>query len=321
MPITTTHSQPAASVPIPVGRAAFLSLAAAATGYGNAPTAAHIFNDTSNLPRYNRNFAAQDLIGAYGGGLYAVAFGLALAAGTGLILNVGSGTAVIDGIVDVSNASAPATPVATARTIVLPDASVRYVWLSQVATLSLTSTTTPPSAQACFLGMVTTAGGVITAIDNSGVLFLKGGIGIRLTGDTGVPLDTPPANLMFLTKTPTADYFWDGAQHVLLGGAAGGNPAHPIRKITASASVASGDEAIWIDATGGSVTLTLLDATTGAVKLLAVRRLDASANTVTITALGSDLINGTASITLAAQYVSRTLRAGQAAASGTWGID
>lgn len=316
-----TQTLTAASCPAPMGRNAFLSLQAATVSYGNAPVASHILNDTVNLPRFNRNFAAQDMMGAYGGGIYAVAQGLALSAGTGLTLQVASGTALIDGVVDVSNITTPQTAVATARTIVCPNNATRYVWLMQNATLSLTSTTTPPSAYCCYLGRVVTLSGAITGLDTSGVMMLKGGFGIRLTADTAGPLDTPPAYLMFFTKTPTANYLWDGVEHLLIGGTAGGNPPHPIRTITANSTVVSGDEAIWIDATSGNVTLTLLDATTGPVKVLTVNRRDASGHTVTVTAAGSDLINGSASITLTAQYMSRTLRAGQTATSATWGLD
>lgn len=306
--------------PLPLARASFLSLNAAMAATGNAPIAQHILADTMNLPRHNRNYTALDLTGAYGGGLYGICYGLSLSAGSGLTLNVGSGHALIDGLVEVAAGTLPGTEVTNARTHVLDDNTARaWVWLLPGGTITHVNTSiAPPQAQACLLGSVTTSGGAITGIDTSGVMFVRGGIGVRQSNDSSAPTDTPSSRLVFLARTPSADYLWDGAQYTTLGG--GGTAGHAIRKITASSNVQAGDEAIWIDASAGNVTLTLT-AVSGSVKYLVVKRLDNSTNTVTIAAAGTDTIDGAASITLTMQYQARTLRSGQTASPGLWGIE
>lgn len=316
-----TISLNANQCPLPLCRASFLSLNAAMTATGNAPVAQHIQADTANLPRHNRNYTALDLTGAYGGGLYGICYGLALSAGTGLTLNIASGHALIDGLVEIANGTLPGTEVANARTHTLDDNTARaWVWMLPNGTITHVNTSiAPPQAQACLLGSVTTVSGAITGIDTSGVVFLRGGIGVRQTNDSSAPTDTPSSRLVFLARTPTADFLWDGAQYMPLGG--GGTAGHAIRKITASASVVTGDEAIWIDASGGNVTLTLPDATSGSVKYLVVKRLDSSSNTVTIAAASGQTIDGAASINLTMQYQTRILRAGQSAAPDMWGVE
>ncbi len=78
---------------------------------------------------------------------------------------------------------------------------------------------------------------------------------------------------------------------------------------------------ILVDATSGSVTITLPAASSGFLASsgieYVVQKVDASANTVTISRAGSDLINGSATQTLTIQYQSRTL---QAATSSSWAM-
>src|SRR5579872_2988361 len=106
----------------------------------NSPSAAHLVartfttGDTTTVaPDLNRNGLAQDLEGRYGGGGYAVCqndlpTSLALVApGSGLILTVKKGHAVIDGIVEVA-ADAPVT--------ILDNTARSWIWLSQAGVLS-----------------------------------------------------------------------------------------------------------------------------------------------------------------------------------------
>lgn len=82
-----------------------------------------------------------------------------------------------------------------------------------------------------------------------------------------------------------------------------------LKKITASYSVDPAfDEIIAADCTGGSLTITLPSASisSGLVSSsvggdrLVIKRIDSSANTVTVAAIGSDTIDGSASVTVAA---------------------
>jgi hypothetical protein len=50
-------------------------------------------------------------------------------------------------------------------------------------------------------------------VDQSGVLYLRGGTLWRRTADTATPGDTPPATLMFFHMGATKLWFWDGVQY------------------------------------------------------------------------------------------------------------
>jgi len=91
-----------------------------------------------------------------------------------------------------------------------------------------------------------------------------------------------------------------------------------IRSITSGASnVQQGDSVIYCDASGGAITLTLLQVSglTQTEIPLHIIKTDGSANTVTVQRAGTDTIQGAASVILAAQYDSLTLRA---KAGGLW---
>jgi hypothetical protein len=118
-------------------------------------------------------------------------------------------------------------------TITLPDnTSQVYVWLKASAwngstltsgTLDKTTTTTPPTNDAIYLGCCTTSAGVISAIDYSGVLYNMGGVAVRYVADRSAPVDSPTANTGFHTVTQAGTYHWNGsAYNSLTPTAAGG---------------------------------------------------------------------------------------------------
>jgi outer membrane protein assembly factor BamB len=82
---------------------------------------------------------------------------------------------------------------------------------------------------------------------------------------------------------------------------------NPSRTITASTTLLATDETIFINASSGPVTLTLLPAATG--RPIWVARTDnVNANTVTIQAAGSDTIGASSSKSLVAQFEGYNFR-------------
>lgn len=163
----------------------------------------------------NRNAAAQELLGRYGGGARGVARGLALSipGGGGLSMPVSAGHAVNDGVVEIP-ANTTITPASGASNVRC------HIWLHQDGTLeSVETSLTPPTGQPVYLGscMVSTLGPSIASVDTSGVMYLSGGIPWRETADVGMPLDTPSSSIIFLHKTTTGWYLWTGTYYATLG--------------------------------------------------------------------------------------------------------
>ena len=73
----------------------------------------------------------------------------------------------------------------------------------------------------------------------------------------------------------------------------------PIATISASTTLSSTDPyRYWLNATGGNIVLTLPLAASSATILHTLKRIDSTANTVTVIRSGSDLIDGETSFTL-----------------------
>lgn len=79
-------------------------------------------------------------------------------------------------------------------------------------------------------------------------------------------------------------------------------PPSGVRTVTANTNVAFDDGTILVDATAGAVTVTLRFAAVGDTVL--IKKIDASANVVTVAAQGGETINGAANIPLAVQYAA-----------------
>lgn len=152
--------------------------------------------------KWNRDIVRLEMLGRHGGGCYAVQTGLNLAIGATLHVTVAAGCAVID---------APIT-VTPAASVVVPNTITNgTIWLTQAGALVASSTLAPPAGNCCLLGLYSSAGGVVTAVDESGVLRLDQGLfPMRQTADVGCPADSPPVGLRFLNKCPGGLFLWDG---------------------------------------------------------------------------------------------------------------
>ena len=145
------------------------------------------------LIQTNQLGAVADQTARAGAGLIGVPDGpqrVNLSIGAGLLLAVSAGYAMIGGPVQIPAATTLAVPDNTARV---------WIWLLQTGSaLTYTTTTAPPAGEVCLLGSCVTAGGVVTSVDTSGVVYLRGGVGWRQTADNGAPSDTPPASVAFV---------------------------------------------------------------------------------------------------------------------------
>lgn len=210
----------ASQCPAPVVAATLTKMADAYTTAPTppVPTSLPVVSGDSNWgAKINRNLTGADLIARFGGGGYAVAFGLGLSFTTGLTLTIAAGQAMIDGVVEIAatttQAIADSHPGPTDRA---------WIWLLRSGVISVVhNSLTPPSANCCLLGSCTTSGGNITAVDTSGVLYLRGGSLYRESADTGMPTDSPGANVLFVHKTTYLEYLWDGAKYRVIGDLAG----------------------------------------------------------------------------------------------------
>jgi hypothetical protein len=165
------------------------------------------------LTKVNENATRLDLLGGFGGGAYGVLTGLDLSAGAGLTLNYAAGQALISTLVTKS-----------ASTYSLPDLSGSrgYVWLSRDGVISHTTTVTPPAGAQLFIGSFVTNAGAIVSLDQSGIMYLKGGLPQRTTADVTTPTDTPPANLWHLVQGTVRLWLWSGSSYCELGCSTGG---------------------------------------------------------------------------------------------------
>jgi hypothetical protein len=140
-------------------------------------------------------------------GLFAVISGLAISAGTGLSLNVATGYALIDGVVEVA-----------AQAYVVPASQTRvWMWVRQNGTVVHTLTSTAPSAKSLYIGSVVTSGSAITSVDSvDGVQCLKGGVVFRQTSDTGIPAASGPSGQILVNRTSGGTFLWDGSAWCVL---------------------------------------------------------------------------------------------------------
>lgn len=191
--------------------AASLVTIAAAEAAHNAPVSEeYAAGQTVGLAaKLRKDATRQDLTGRYGGGVYGIAYGLAISAGTGLTVNVTAGHAMIDGPVEVPSNTTLSVPDDTARV---------WIWLRQSGVLTYTTSTTPPTGNNALLGSVVTSSGAVTSVDTSGVVYLRGGVGWRQTADLGEPSDTPAATVQLETRTQSGLWWWDGVAWLHDGG-------------------------------------------------------------------------------------------------------
>jgi len=193
----------------------------------------------------NENAARADAVGRWGGGAWAVAFGLGISIGTGLAVNVATGQAVIDNVVTLDS---------TLAVGVLDGITRGYLWLSQAGTVTVVNNSlTPPAGAYCFLGSFVSAAGAVSSVDTSGVLYLKGGQAVRFTADTSCPTDSPPAQLTCHVFGGGGVWYWDGTRYwCVTGGRAALTFSSDANKTLTSVEASNR----MIDFTSGGTTLT-----------------------------------------------------------------
>lgn len=81
-------------------------------------------------------------------------------------------------------------------------------------------------------------------------------------------------------------------------------PKLPVRNVTASGNANPLDGLVRADATSGAITLTLETAVGCVGRMHNFKKIDASANTVTIDGAGSETIDGATTLVISTQYVS-----------------
>lgn len=207
MPVTlTTADVPAVYMP-----SGFVDLDAAEnnTGASGAAVLRTFYQgQVDDVPEFlNRNVASQELGVRYGGGANAVGYGLDLSAGVGLVVNVAQGHAIASGgVVQVSSGQSVAG---------VPNNSRVYIWLKDNGDgtfgFAYGTTTARPTGGVVFLGSVLTASGSVSSVDQSGVVYLRGGVPFRETADVGAPTDAPPS-MVLLHRTLDGLYLWDGTE-------------------------------------------------------------------------------------------------------------
>jgi hypothetical protein len=87
--------------------------------------------------------------------------------------------------------------------------------------------------------------------------------------------------------------------------AGGGTPnTRSNRTVAVSGALLTSDQVVFADASGGAITLTLPNPVLFALKTITIKKIDATANAVTISQFAAELIDGGASVALTVQYQS-----------------
>lgn len=78
------------------------------------------------------------------------------------------------------------------------------------------------------------------------------------------------------------------------------------RTVTSDTTLNEDDNFVYVDASGGNITITLPPVSAGIIagQVIHIKRIDDSANTVTIDGDGAEVIDGQSTQTIASQYTS-----------------
>lgn len=243
----------------------------------------------SSLTNYNNNMQlAEDSFSALGG---YVVFGLVPSIGTGLSVNVTLGTALIGGKVTVAAGFSIGG---------LTPSTLNHLFLNQNGSGTSNTTGTQP-ALTTKLGTATTSGVAVTSVN---VLRSSGRQSLirpenQVAGDAGSmgSIDLSDWNA---TAADTFQVFGTVPAGAL---PSGGSLLAQSTK-TANYTALSTDYFIFGDATAGSITINLPTAVGIAGKVYVIKKIDSSANTVTIDANSTQTLDGALTIVIGTQYAS-----------------
>lgn len=223
-----------------------------------------------------------------------VVTGLVPSIGTGLSVNVSAGTASIGGRVTASGSFAIGG--------LTPSTTVHLYLLQNGSGTSNTTGTAP--ANSVKLGTAVTSGVAVTSVN----VLRSSGRQTLVRHENQVPGDPgSPASLDLGDWNATAGdgftFFGTLPSSAL---PAGGALAAQTTK-TANYTALSTDYFIFGDATAGNITITLPTAVGLAGKTLVVKKIDASANTVTLDGNSTEVIDGSLTQVISTQYVSLSI--------------
>ena len=243
---------------------------------------------TNIMSPINRNAAYLDILAQVGGGSVGIKTGLTLSPGTGLNCSVSVGTAVIDGIIQL----------VTATTVTVNASVDNYIWLKNNGTLEAKTTTTPPATPSVYLGIATCDGSGVTAIDTSGVIYLRG-IPYSESADLGAPTDTPSSSYIHIAKTTGGVYLWDGISYKQLL-----TPLRTVTAVTADETEDASDRQRIATNEGATAkpVITLESAVAGLERTFVVQDSDG----LRIKANTGDTIRNAGSVSASAGYIENT---------------
>lgn len=177
-------------------------------------------------------------------------------------------------------------------------------------------------------GLTNISSGTMISFSGVGPILVHGaaasGTGMLFVDGTGLP-----ASAVALTVKAQNSASGDGIQlQNSAGTAIGGIDAIGVlygldvalfdQKITASTTLTmSSPHYIWVDASAGPVTVTLFPSASNPIRTVLIKKIDSTANAVTIAGNGTDTIEGAASISISTQWAFRAVTNTQA---GEWYI-
>jgi hypothetical protein len=220
--------------------------------------------------------------------------GLVQSAGTGLTANVTAGVASIGGRVTKS----------AGWTIVgLADATINHLYLKNDGTGTSNTSGTQP-AGSVKLGTATTAGGVVTSVN----VLRSSGRQTLVRHESQVAGDVGSMGSIDLGDwNATAGDGWQVFGTLPSSALPAGGALSAQTTKTANYTATSTDYFIFCDATSGNITITLPTAVGLAGKVYVIKKIDASANTVTIDGAGSETLDGATTIVIGVQYTSYSI--------------
>lgn len=217
--------------------------------------------------------------------------GLVPSAGSGLAVNVTSGTALIS-----AHVSKPSTWTITS----LAPSTLNHLYLLQAGTGTSNTTGVAPS-NSVKLGTATTG---VSSVSSVNVL-RSSGRQVFVRGEDMVPGAPGSGRTVNLTLwNATAGDGFEVSGTIPSGALPSGGSLLAQTTKTANYTATATDYFIFCDASSGNITITLPTAVGIGGKVYQIKKTDASANTVTIDGAGSETLDGATTIVISVQYVN-----------------